>query len=73
VTIHPKEQYAGTCCIGREARFSDGRVEFRAIDPEAGWIDDDEGYELAGITRVDFGGQYEEALWQVARARAAAR
>jgi len=28
--------------------------------------DDDEGYELAGITRIDFGGQYEDALWQVA-------
>jgi hypothetical protein len=72
VTIYPEEQYPG-CYIGREARFSDGRVEFMEIDPEANWTDDDEGYELAGIVRIDFGGQYEDALWQVAQARAAAR
>ena len=37
----------------------------REIGPDAVWEEEAETYRVAQITRVDFGGAYEEALYLV--------
>jgi len=41
------------------------RVVLREIDPDGEYCCDDDSYALREITRVDFGGSYEDALWLV--------
>jgi hypothetical protein len=41
-------------------------VTLRKIDIEANWVKQPERFRLGDITRVEFGGGYETALWQVA-------
>ncbi len=37
-------------------------LSIRYIDPGGEWDDDEDRYAMSDITRVDFGGAYEEAL-----------
>jgi hypothetical protein len=39
-----------------------GRVSLLEIGPDAKWDDSPEEYPVAEITRVSFGGEYENAL-----------
>jgi hypothetical protein len=62
VTIHREKADAGACWIGRVVEVRRGRVTLLEIDPGAIWDDRLETYRLSEITRVDFGGDYENAL-----------
>jgi hypothetical protein len=62
ITIQRERVDAGACRIGRVVNLGRGRVTFLEIGPDASWDDELETYRLSEITRVDFGGDYENAL-----------
>ena len=62
VTIHLEKAKPEVCFIGRVVDVRNGRVILHEIGPGADWDDQLETYRLSEITRVDFGGDYEEAL-----------
>lgn len=62
ITVHREKIDPDVCYIGRVESVSSNRVSLLEIGPDARWDDQTESYRLAQITRVDFGGQYEEAL-----------
>jgi hypothetical protein len=64
VTVHPERKWPGTCHIGRVERVTDKAVTLQEIDPQARWAGPGT-YRFKDITRVDFGGGYEEALWRL--------
>ncbi len=83
ITIHRERMDDSVCFIGRVEKLTDRTVTLKEIDPAAKW-ERTRRYRFADITRIDFGGPYESALWLVhceesgdkkllARARAADR
>ena len=54
------------CWIGRVATVTELEVRLTCINPDARFDREPSSYLLDGITRVDFGGSYEEALHLVA-------
>ena len=62
VTIHREGVDPEVCNIGRVVKVNDGRLALLEIGPDATWDAKPEVYSLNQITRVDFGGGYEEAL-----------
>jgi hypothetical protein len=50
------------CSIGRVVDLGSNRVTLLEIGPDASWDDTLQTYGLSEITRVDFGGDYENAL-----------
>jgi hypothetical protein len=62
VTIHREKVDADVCEIGRVVQVTDGRVSLLEINPDATWEAEPNTYRLRDITRIDFGGEYEEAL-----------
>lgn len=66
VTIHREKAHVdGPCEIGRIVRVTGGRVTILEIKPDASWEDKAYQYRVREITRVDFGGEYEDALYLV--------
>jgi hypothetical protein len=65
VTIHREKVDADACWIGRVVDLRQGRMTLLEIGPGAVWDDALETYRLREITRVDFGGDYEDALQSV--------
>jgi hypothetical protein len=72
VTIHREKVDPDVCEIGRVVQVTDGQVSLLEINPDASWDAEAKHYRLSDITRVDFGGEYEEAL-QLVGGRPAAR
>jgi len=66
VTIHREKVDPGVCWIGRILGVERGRVSLLEINPNAKWDDKPNTYRLNEITRVNFGGDYEDALHLVA-------
>jgi hypothetical protein len=62
VTIHREEVRPDACWIGRVLGISRGRVSLLEINPDATWENAPTAYRLSEITRVNFGGDYEDAL-----------
>ena len=62
LTIHREKVDADACWIGRVVGLGSGCVTLLEIGPDASWHDVLETYRLNEITRVDFGGDYEDAL-----------
>jgi hypothetical protein len=62
VTIHLEEVDPDVCWIGRVLDVRRGRVSLLEIDPAARWKSRPNDYRLSEITRVSFGGDYEDAL-----------
>lgn len=62
VTIHIEKIDPDVCYIGRVHRIDDKRVVLREIRPDASWWPEPYAYRLRDITRVNFGGDYEDAL-----------
>jgi len=62
VTIHRERIDPDTCKIGQVIEVSDSHLMLREIDADAVWEDKATRIRLSDITRVDFGGGYEEAL-----------
>jgi len=62
VTIHRERAKPGTCEIGRVVEITKSHVSLLEIGPDAIWEDESTEIPLRRITRVDFGGAYEDAL-----------
>lgn len=62
VTIHRERLSPGTCLVGVVERMGPKTLTLHCIDPEGEW-DELRRIRYADITRIDFGGAYEEALW----------
>lgn len=62
VTIQRERTNPDGCEIGRVLAVNEKQVSFLEIGPDAVWDEEPKAYRLGEITRVDFGGGYEEAL-----------
>jgi hypothetical protein len=62
VTLHIEEEDPTVCFIGRPERISRRSVHLWEINPQAEWWDQPTKWSFAAVTRLDFGGGYEEAL-----------
>jgi len=62
VTLHREEIEPDSCEIGRVVRADAVTYELEEIGSDARWFDDTFEYDLYDITRIEFGGAYEEAL-----------
>jgi len=62
VTLHREEVEADSCEIGRVLKADAVTFELEEIGSDARWFDDTYEYDLYDITRIEFGGAYEEAL-----------
>jgi hypothetical protein len=62
VTIHRERVDPDVCHIGRVVQVRKGRLSLLEIGPDGVWDAEATQYFLREITRVDFGGGYEEAL-----------
>lgn len=60
--VHREQVDPGVCWIGRVQGVDRGRVSLLEIGPDAIWEDTPEEYRIKEITRVNFGGDYENAL-----------
>ena len=75
VTIHLERLNRDCCFIGRVEKLTKKSLQLQKIDASAQWAEM-EKFRFEDITRIDFGGGYEEALWLVnqnERAAAAAQ
>ena len=62
VTIHRETVDPEVCWIGKVVSVVKGKVDLLEIGPDAKWDDEPTVYRTSEITRVNFGGDYEEAL-----------
>jgi hypothetical protein len=62
VTLHREELESDSCEIGRVVRADEVSFELEEIGSDARWFDETYEYDLYDITRIEFGGAYEEAL-----------
>ncbi len=62
VTVHTEATDQGICQIGSIRGVDETNVRLITIDPDADWDDEIATIPLADVTRLDFGGGYEEAL-----------
>jgi hypothetical protein len=62
VTIHREKIDPSACWIGRVLGVDRGCVSLLEINPDARWEGRPTEYRLGEITRVNFGGDYENAL-----------
>ena len=69
VTIHREQVDPAVCWIGRVVGIDRGRVTLLEIRPDATWKRKPTEYRLSEITRVNFGGDYEDALALVSGTR----
>ena len=62
VAIHRERVESGVCHIGHVKHVEQGRVSLLEINPDASWDAEPTEYRVSEITRVNFGGDYENAL-----------
>ena len=62
VTIQREQIDPSACWIGRVLGAARGRLSLLEINPDATWDKKPSNYRLSEITRVNFGGDYENAL-----------
>ncbi len=62
LTLHREKADPGVCHIGQFVESSSSWVSIWEVTPDATWDDGPSRYRFTEITRVDFGGPYEEAL-----------
>jgi hypothetical protein len=65
VTIHTERIDPSVCYIGRIRAIAKGELSLLKIRPGAVWDRKATTYRLSDITRVDVGGDYEDALYIV--------
>lgn len=66
VTIHREEIDPDVCWVGRILQVTHNTLRIREIGPDAVWDSNSEEYHSKDITQVNFGGDYEDALYLVA-------
>jgi hypothetical protein len=64
-TIHQEWLDAEVCFVGRLATMSASTFGLKEIDPDARWSRS-RSYKFRDLTKVDFGGGYEDALARLA-------
>ena len=69
ITIHRQKRDPDVCYIGQVFRVTPTHISLLEIGPNAEWEDAPTLYPLREITRIDFGGDYEDALWHVGESR----
>lgn len=62
VTIHKERDQPDACYVGKPISIEGGIVWMLEIGPDAKWDGEPSAHKLADITRVNFGGDYEDAL-----------
>jgi len=62
LTLHREEVDPEVCHVGAVVGVAADSVSLIEIDPGAEWLEEPTSYFLSEITRIDFGGGYEEAL-----------
>ncbi|CAN5260443.1 hypothetical protein BH10PSE3_BH10PSE3_03500 [soil metagenome] len=62
VTMHKERDRPEVCNIGKLISIEGGIAWVLEIGPDAQWDDEPSAHKLAEITRVNFGGDYEDAL-----------
>jgi hypothetical protein len=62
VTVYRERVKPDTCIIGKVVDISESHLHFLEIGPDAVWEEKPSKTRLSDITRVQFGGGYEEAL-----------
>ncbi|MCP4493063.1 MAG: hypothetical protein GY820_38060 [Gammaproteobacteria bacterium] len=65
VTIHWEKIDPDVCFIGHVVNVGDARLSMFDIAPGAEWDNEPTERAVLDITRIDFGGKYEDALFQV--------
>jgi hypothetical protein len=65
VAIHCEQADPKVCHVGRVVHIVRRRVSLREVGPDATWDRSPTEYLLSQITRVNFGGDYEDALHTV--------
>jgi hypothetical protein len=65
ITVHNEMDDPSVCFIGWPMRVSDKSLRLQEVTPEAEWDGEVSKWPLSDITRVDFGGRYEDALLTV--------
>jgi hypothetical protein len=65
ITIHTEHADPDCCWVGRVLSVNRKRVTLQEINPDATWDVDSSEFRLSDITRVSFGGDYEDALFIV--------
>ena len=66
VNIWQEELEPRVCYIGRVTELISTHVKLRTITPNGEWEDGIAAYNLKDVTKIDFGGSYEEILVLVA-------
>jgi hypothetical protein len=66
LTLHLEKNEDQVCFIGRLLNVSDEEISILQVTPAGKWEAEPQCYDLATITRVDFGGAYQQALFLVA-------
>ncbi|HMV48975.1 MAG TPA: hypothetical protein PLD20_28585 [Blastocatellia bacterium] len=66
LTIHREAISSNVCYVGKLVSITEKTFTLYDIDPDANW-DRPHLRKLADLTKVDFGGGYEDALWRVAK------
>jgi hypothetical protein len=62
VTLHIERDDPTVCFIGRPIRFTSRSVRLLEITPQAEWEQSPTKWAFVDITRIEFGGRYEDAL-----------
>lgn len=70
VTIHPEDDNPDVCFIGAPSGLGDRSLRLLEVTPRGVWNARPTKHRIDAITRVEIGGQYEQALSVVAGARA---
>ena len=65
ITIHREEIRPDACWIGKVESIADENLFFCEIGPDAKWDHKLGNHKLNEITAVEFGGEYETALFAV--------
>lgn len=66
LSIHCEQIDNEVCFIGQLESLTETDLTLKLIDPGANW-DETKTFDLLDITKIDFGGAYEDALWLVAQ------
>ena len=65
MTVHQEITDPSVCWVGRMNKLDDDLLYLQCMSPEASLEDSLDMFDVESITRIDFGGSYEDALWQV--------
>ncbi len=63
ITVHKEGIDDMVCWIGAVSSISEKTFTLRKVDVSGDWMDERGRYRYDDVTRIDFGGAYEEALW----------